>query len=159
MKCPPCSNVPIRSQVAKAPAYTNSQRCWDGEKYFLSSVMFDRGSSDLSCSPEGFLLSYHLVTAPFFAKDATRMSPIGFFFFLSHFALEKFLQVQRFFSLFWMMFFQSQSRKEDWKRSRQNEDVSTAAVGRGENQGQWKTDEQKSSKGSAMVSRCTDSKG
>lgn len=96
----------------------------------------------------------------FFAKDATRMSPIGlFFFFWSHFALEKFLQVQRFFSLFWMMFFQSQSRKEDWKRSRRNEDVSTAAVGRGENQGQWKTDEQKSSKGSAMVSRCTDSKG
>lgn len=90
-------------------------------------------------------------------KDVTNR--FFFFFFWSHFALEKFLQVQCFFSLFWMMFFQSQSRKEDWKQSRRNEDVSTAAVGRGENQGQWKTDKQKSSKGSAMVSRCTDSKG
>lgn len=68
------------------------QRQWD--RYFLSSVMFDLGSSDLSCSPEGFLPSYHLVTAPFFAKDVTRISPIVFFFF---FVCVPFLPLKRFF--------------------------------------------------------------
>lgn len=156
-------HVQTHQKHLKVATHNHPEWQRQGDRYFLSSVMTDLSSSDQSCLPGGFLLSFHLVAAPFFAKDATRISPRFFvlvwFFWGVFLPLKSFFQVQHFFSLFWKMFFQSQSRKEDWKKSKRNKDVSTAAVRRGENQGQWKTDEQKGSKGSARVSRCTDSKG
>ena len=134
MKLPPFSDAPIRSLSGLTTNIQNSQR------YRSSEIDVSSLQSCLTSLIWSVLLTWGLFVVPpgdsFFAKDVTRMLPIDFFafllfFFWFYFALEKFLRVQHFFSLFWMMFFQSQSRKEDWKRSKRNEDVSTAAVGRG----------------------------